>query len=129
MKILPFEIFNLLKLRTDRLKQFFASKKSNERKIPDLNWGGTDIRGYTMVDPTPGGRKLDLLTSVHMGGRLLEQARACAKTGKARWHINNTEQHYKPKGVKLDPQLEFIYEELGLSQIEPSEMTPPKQVI
>lgn len=63
-----------------------------------------------------GGRKLNMLTSGQIDGRMLDQARMRNKSSKARWHKNKNEQTYNPRELKLDPQLEFYYEELGLNQ-------------
>lgn len=92
------------------------NKANNGEEVEYSNLASVDLKGYTLIDPTKHGRKLDLLTSVHMGSRHLDQARAGHKSGKAHWIANSNEQVYKPKSIKIDPQIEFIYEELGLGQ-------------
>ncbi|MBX9688702.1 MAG: hypothetical protein K2X27_18485 [Candidatus Obscuribacterales bacterium] len=128
MNILSLNLFGLLKKRSSRLKALLAKKEAS-LKEPVLDWSVADTSTYTVVDTVLGGRKIDLLTSVNMGGKHLHHEREGNKSGKARWHVNKNEQVYRPKDLKLDPQLEFVYEELGLSNsIEPSELTPPKQM-
>ena len=113
-------LFNFLNKPASRLQGWLHSREEATASKADIN-------GYTLVDPVKGGRKLDLLMTTNH--RHLESERDSDKLGKARWHVNNREQVYRPRAVKLDPQLEFIYEELGLaSNLEPSKMTPPKQL-
>jgi hypothetical protein len=60
-----------------------------------------------------------------MNGRQIDQARNQGKSGKARWHVNCTEQSYKPREIKLNPQLEYMHDELGLNKdIGSSELSP-----
>jgi len=71
---------------------------------------------YTLVDPILGGKRLNLLNGGHIDGKMLDQSRNETKSCKARWLTNKTEQTYRPRKVKLDPQLEFYYENLGLNK-------------
>ena len=115
MKIPSLKFFQLLRLRICKLTSFLKAK-DEARQVEDQEWDLVDLKAYTIVDRTPGGRKCDLLTSVHMGSRQLDQARVWQKTGKARWHMNVNEQMYKPSQIRIDPQLEFICDKLGLSK-------------
>ena len=81
---------------------------STEAASPELK--------YTLVDPILGGRKLNMLNGGHIDGKMLDQSRSETKSCKARWLKNRTEQAYIPRKVKLDPQLEFYYENLGLNR-------------
>lgn len=123
MNILSSSLFRSLKKRASRLRNWLnAESQEKSTEAPKQ-----EASSYTLVDPVPGGRKLDLLVSVSQ--RHLEASRNSHKHGKARWHVNHNEQVYKPKDIKLDPQLEYIYEELGLAgNIEPSALTPQKSI-
>ena len=96
--------------------------KSVPEKILDV-----DLKGYTLVDISQE-RKLDLSTSAALGHRRMEQATAWQKQGKAYWLVDRNEQIYKQKPARIDPQIEFMYEELGLSQnMEITVLSPQKQ--
>ncbi len=125
MNILSLKIFNLLKARKGKLTSIMEAK-NDAAKLAELSWTESNPSTYTMVDAVPGGRKVDMM--VHMGSKQFDQSREWHVAGKSHWHKNATVQHYKPRTVKADPQLEFMYEELGLSQnLEQTQIGPPKQ--
>lgn len=115
MNILSLNLFKVLRARFSKLKSLLKAKEE-AKKGPEDEWGCIDIGDYTILDRLRGGKKCDLLTSVHMSSRQLDQARHWHKAGKARWDHNHNEQTYRPKEIKLDPQLEFNYDRLGLSK-------------
>jgi hypothetical protein len=128
MNILSLKFFKLLRQRILKLKSLLKAHEKAKKDF-DHEWGHIDLKVYTMVDRTPGGRKCDLLTSVHMGSRHLDQARIWHKAGKARWDHNNNEQIYKPRELKVDPQLEYMYDKLGLSKdLEQTALGPQNHV-
>lgn len=59
--------------------------------------------------------RADLLTTIHNNACPLDHSREATKIGRARWHVNNTQQTYKPlPGSKLNPGVEVYYRQLGL---------------
>jgi hypothetical protein len=128
MKFFSFNFFNLLRARVSKLTALLQAHEKAKKRF-EQEWGCVDLKVYTMVDRTPGGRKCDLLTSVHMGSRQLDQARVSQKVGNARWHHNVYEQEYKPREVRIDRQLEFIYDKLELNKdIEQTVIGSPNQL-
>lgn len=115
MNMSSLNLFRLLKKRAVKLKywkQLLEKSKQVPEKKPDPE---LDLKAYTLVDTTHG-RKLDLLTSSALGSRNMDQATAWQKHGKAHWLVDRNEQTYKPKPVKIDRQIEFMYDELGLAE-------------
>lgn len=105
MNLFPLDIMRIFKRRNSRLS---AKPAEAAPATPDS--------AYTLVDPVPGGRKLNLLNGGHLDGKMLDQSRSESKSCKARWLTNKTEQKYTPRTIKVDPQLEFYYENMGLNQ-------------
>ncbi len=126
MNILSLKLFKLLKKRPGKLAAMLAAK-NEAAKLAELSWAEAQPKAaqYTLVDNALGGRKIDM--AIHLGNDLFEKARYWHKAGKSRWLHNTNEQFYKPKVVRLDPQLEFMYEELGFSQgLENTPIGPAK---
>ncbi len=126
MDILLWKLFKLLQKRRKSKLASMLDAKNDAAKLAEVNWVEDKKSTYTVVDPVAGGRKVDMM--IHMGSKAFELSNRSHKTGKSRWHVNATEQHYKPRTVKPDAQLEFMYDELGLSQnIEQTEIGPSKR--
>lgn len=124
MKIQSLDFFRSLKKRIMRLKAYISVHHNEDKAEKQEN--ELKLNGYTLVDPVPGGRKLNMMT---VGHHKLTQTRSTDGQGKSRWLVNSREQSYKPHQPKPDPQIEYIYEELGLAHnLEPSLLTPPKQI-
>lgn len=115
MNIFSLRFFNLLKQRSAKLRARMEAQAKAKKEL-ELDWGGVDRTAYTMIKPVNTEKISDMLTRVHMGSHHLDQAKAWHKKGKARWLHNSNEQEYRPKQVRIDRQLEYIYDELGLSK-------------
>ncbi len=81
---------------------------------------------YTLVEQ--GGKKLDMMNCLEM--KQLEKERKGQRSSKARWLVNTNEQVYRPRELKIDRQLEYMYEELALYEnFEITEIGSPKPAL
>ncbi len=124
MNILALNFFKLLRRRTSKIRAMMEAH-DRQKKEAELS---ADLTAYTLVKSANKNHKTcDMLTSIHMASKHLDQARLGQKSGKAHWLSSKNEQHYKPRELRIDRQLEFIYGELGLSKdLEKTSIGPTK---
>mgnify|MGYP003386331402 CR=1 FL=1 len=117
MNIDALNVFKFLSKPKRSKASAMLDRKNEAAKQAETNFEGEDISSYTMVDPIRDGRRIDLMTSVHMSSRHLDQGKISHRNAKARWQPQKNEQLYSPREVKLDAQLEFNFKRSGLIEV------------
>lgn len=121
-------------MKISTLKLFVRKKVSRVRRwIDSLEKARAEAaeekeleQKYTLVEQ--GGKKLDMMTCLQMDQ--LSKERKGQKLSKARWLVNTNEQVYKPRELRIDRQLEYMYDELALCEnFEITEIGSPKPAL